>query len=40
MTSKIVKVESMYKRIAEEVLKNPDIIRPHVKVKDISYLNF
>ena len=31
---------SIYKKIAENVAKNPDLIRPHVKTSTISTLNF
>ena len=33
-------MSSIYVKIGREILKNPDIIRPHVKVKDIASLNF
>lgn len=31
---------SIYVKIGKKILKNPNIIRPHVKTKDISELNF
>ena len=31
---------SIYTKIGEKILANPNIIRPHVKTKDISQLNF
>ena len=31
---------SVYVKLGEKILKNPNIIRPHVKCKDISQLNF
>ena len=31
---------SIYVKIGKKILKNPNIIRPHVKAKDISELNF
>ena len=31
---------SVYVKIGKKILKNPEIIRPHVKAKDISELNF
>ena len=30
----------IYEKIGQTILKNPNIIRPHVKVKDITELNF
>ena len=31
---------SIYAKIGKKILKNPELIRPHVKTKDISELNF
>ena len=31
---------SIYVKIGKKILKNPNIIRPHVKTEDISELNF
>ena len=31
---------SIYKRIGEKIAKHPELIRPHVKTRDISTLNF
>ena len=30
----------LYSKIAEKVLKNPNIIKPHIKAKDVTKLNF
>ena len=31
---------SIYVKIGKKILKNPKVVNPHLKVKDISYLNF
>ena len=40
MFLKTLNFMSIYVKIGKKILKNPNIIRPHVKTKDISELNF